>query len=768
MHVSIIKRVVRPAVRTGTLLDRLRRREHVILATRLGADRSGWLSFLSQATWDCCLLLIVAASLLANPLAAQEPPPAQVSAYRLVIPLPIVDEVDRDVKRAVTQVLERFEQESQEQEDRQRPLLVLEFRPREGTAGETSEFDRSFSLARFLASDALRQVRTVAYLPLTVKGHSLLPVLSCQQIVMAPDAQLGEAGITDEHVAPEVRLVYQEFSSRRRVIQPAVALGMLDRTLTVFEVKTPQGPRYVLAEELEQLKQAGEATESRTVIPAGDMGLFTGRQLRLEFGFVSHLVSNETELAEALEIPAGLLRRDPGLSGTPRPIRIDLEGRISRQKVARLKNEIRDQVENKGVNFLCLGIDSPGGSLTASIDLASTLKDLDASKVKTVAFVEQALGDAALLALACDEILMAPDARLGGPGDYQPSRSELKGLEETLQPIAAARGRSWSLMKAMVDPKLPVFSYEHKETGEIRYLCADEHTKLEKSDAWVRQQKLKLAEGLSAEKARALEVSRKTVQNVGELKELYQLPEQLEIAETPRLTQMLDRLVAQPWFASTLLFFAFLFLMSEISAPGLGIPGFISALCFMLFFWAQFFNGTAGWLEILLFVSGVIFVGLEIFVVPGLGVFGIGGGIMIVGALIMASQTFIIPSNSYQVDVFVSSLFNFVMASGGVIVVIWGMVRFFPDNFWFRQVVLPALSAEELEAQERREEMVSWDHLLGETGMTATALVPAGKVRIGHKLLDVISDGDMIEKGIPVSVVEVKGNRVVVRAVESP
>ena len=122
----------------------------MILATRLGSDRSGWLSFLSQATWACCRLLIVAASLLANPLAAQEPPPAQVSAYQLVIPLPIVDEVDRDVKRAVTQVLERFEQESQEQEDRQRPLLVLEFRPREGTAGETSEFDRSFSLARFL------------------------------------------------------------------------------------------------------------------------------------------------------------------------------------------------------------------------------------------------------------------------------------------------------------------------------------------------------------------------------------------------------------------------------------------------------------------------------------------------------------------------------------------------------------------------------------------------------------------------------------------
>ena len=741
----------------------------MILAILLGSDRSRWFSSFSQITWTCCLPVIFAASLLATQVAAQDPPnPVQVSAYQLVIPLPIVDEVDRDVKRAVIQVLQRFEQESKGQENRQRPVLVLEFRPRKGTAGETSEFDRSFSLARFLASDALRQVRTVAYLPLTVKGHSLLPVLSCQQIVMAPDAQLGEAGIADEHVAPEVRLVYQEFASRRRVIQPAMALGMLDRTLTVFEVKTPQGPRYVLADELEQLKQEGLATESRTVIPAGDFGLFTGRQLRLEFGFVSHLVSNETELAEALEIPAGVLRRDPGLSGTLRPIRIDLAGRITRQKVARLKQEIRDQVENQAVNFLCLGIDSPGGSLADSIDLASTLKELDASKVKTVAFVERAFGDAALLALACDEMVMVRDARLGGPGDYQPSRSELKGLEETLQPIASARGRTWSLMKAMVDSKLVVFSYEHKETGEVRYLCADEQAKLENSDSWVRQQKLKLAEGLSAEKARTLEVSRKTVQNAGELKELYQLPAELEIAETPRLTQVLDRLVAQPWFASTLLFFAFMFLMSEISAPGLGIPGFISALCFLLFFWAHFFNGTAGWLEILLFTSGVIFVGLEIFVVPGLGVFGIGGGVMIVGALIMASQTFIIPSNSYQVDVFVSSLFNFVMASGGVIVVIWGMVRFFPDNFWFRQVALPSLSEEELEAQERREEMVSWDHLLGETGLTATALVPAGKVRIGHKLLDVISDGDMIEKGIPVSIVEVKGNRVVVRSVESP
>ena len=78
--------------------------------------------------------------------------------------------------------------------------------------------------------------------------------------------------------------------------------------------------------------------------------------------------------------------------------------------------------------------------------------------------------------------------------------------------------------------------------------------------------------------------------------------------------------------------------MAEISAPGIGIPGFMAAVCFMLFFWAQFLNGTAGWLEVLLFVTGIVFVIMEIFVIPGLGIFGIGGGVMIVGAIMLAIQ----------------------------------------------------------------------------------------------------------------------------------
>ncbi len=49
------------------------------------------------------------------------------------------------------------------------------------------------------------------------------------------------------------------------------------------------------------------------------------------------------------------------------------------------------------------------------------------------------------------------------------------------------------------------------------------------------------------------------------------------------------------------------------------MAGFISGISFLLFFWSQFLNGTAGWLELILFTGGLACIALEIFVLPGFG-----------------------------------------------------------------------------------------------------------------------------------------------------
>ncbi|MEO8495318.1 MAG: hypothetical protein ABI614_09620, partial [Planctomycetota bacterium] len=74
-----------------------------------------------------------------------------------------------------------------------------------------------------------------------------------------------------------------------------------------------------------------------------------------------------------------------------------------------------DVAKEKGADLVIIEIDSPGGYLDASLNLADRFRDLDWAH--TVAFVpREALSGAAIAALGCNEIVMAPEAHLGDAG----------------------------------------------------------------------------------------------------------------------------------------------------------------------------------------------------------------------------------------------------------------------------------------------------------------------------------------------------------------
>ena len=72
-------------------------------------------------------------------------------------------------------------------------------------------------------------------------------------------------------------------------------------------------------------------------------------------------------------------------------------------------------------------------------------------------------------------------------------------------------------------------------------------------------------------------------------------------------------------------------------------------------------------------------------------------------------------------------------------------------------------TGKERDSIEWNEAVVHLDHLVGMEGFTTTPLSPSGKVRLDEKLVDVMSDGEMIETDVEVVVAEVSGNRVLVR-----
>ena len=152
-------------------------------------------------------------------------------------------------------------------------------------------------------SSLLYQITQVKH-PTLRSFNPRIPV-ACEQIIAHPDAELGQAGVADDALDPTVRSGYVEIAERRRTIPQAVVLGMLDPQLAVSRVQTQDGVRFVLSAELDELQKQSAVRSVEQVIPAGQLGNFTGTELRLKYGLASHLVRDRLQLASALQLPAG-------------------------------------------------------------------------------------------------------------------------------------------------------------------------------------------------------------------------------------------------------------------------------------------------------------------------------------------------------------------------------------------------------------------------------------------------------------------------------
>ena len=161
-------------------------------------------------------------------------------------------------------------------------------------------------------------------------------------------------------------------------------------------------------------------------------------------------------------------------------------------------------------------------------------------------------------------------------------------------------------------------------------------------------------------------------------------------------------------------------------------------------------------------VIGVICIGVELFVTPGFGLFGIGGAFALLSGLILAAQSFSFPTNPFQRQQIGNSILGIVGAIIGSGILYQMTIRLLGDS-WIGRIIAPE-NSDSVTAQQNSwdEALVHWEHLIGQTGQTTTRLSPAGKVRLGSKVYDVLSDGEMVDTNTKVKVVEVTGNRIVV------
>ncbi len=148
-------------------------------------------------------------------------------------------------------------------------------------------------------------------------------------------------------------------------------------------------------------------------------------------------------------------------------------------------------------------------------------------------------------------------------------------------------------------------------------------------------------------------------------------------------------------------------------------------------------------------VIGFLLILIEIFLVPGVNIFGIVGFALIVLGIVFAYT---------KLDLRVA---NFIMVGSLILSIV--LVRVVLKSKAWRRLIL-------IDKQEKTDGFHSstseLSNFVGKRGVSYTNLRPAGVAIIDDQKVDVVTEGGLIEIDRQIEVVEVSGNRVVVRELE--
>lgn len=440
----------------------------------------------------------------------------------------------------------------------------------------------------------------------------------------------------------------------------------------------------------------------------------------------------------------------------------------------------------RNADLVIIEIDSPGGFIDSSFNVATRLRDLDWAE--TVAFVpREAISGAAIVALGCDRIIMAGDARIGDAGAifqgedalfrYAPEKIR-SDLARRIRDLAASKGRPPGLAEAMVDMDLVVYHVRNQKTDQATLMTDPEIEASDDPTDWIKLKPIiesRKAHFLELNGSRAVELglATATVASRAELTKELRVDENLLVLE-PTAVDAAVTILNFRVVTGLLLVIGVVALLIEASAPGIGLGGLVSGLCFALFFWSRFLGGTAGWLEVVLFAVGVVFIAIELFVIPGFGVAGVSGILLMLTSILMASQHFVVPNTGRELDTTLGSMTVIVGSGVGICVALMAISHFYgsvPILSWMA-LQPPAPEVQSTDTMDGKKTLLAaagerpCPVQIGDWGVAESPLRPAGRVRFQDEYVDVVSDGAFIPEGHQVRVINISGNRVQVREVE--
>lgn len=394
-----------------------------------------------------------------------------------------------------------------------------------------------------------------------------------------------------------------------------------------------------------------------------------------------------------------------------------------------------EEADSLGADFILLHMNTYGGMVDAADSLRTRIMQ---SRIPVIVFIDNNAASAgALISIAADRIYMRPGGNIGAAtvvdqtGEVVPDKFQ-SYMRSMMRSTAEAKGRDPDIAQAMVDPSIEIEGVI--EEGKVLTFTASEAMR------WG------FCEGMG-----------ETVEEVLELAgiENYTVVEQ----RLPFIERIIGFLIS-PLVSGILIMLILGGIYFELQTPGIGFPILVAISAALLYFFPLYIEGLTTHYEIILFVLGFILIAVELFAIPGFGVTGILGIILVISGLALA----MVGNDGFD--------FTGVPASEILRAFMIVIIAFFfslTGSFYLGRKLFTTTRFGELAlqtVQNTDEGYTSADAtkktLVGKTGTAFTMLRPSGKVEIEDEIYDATALTGFVDKGETIKVVKYETSQIFV------
>lgn len=406
---------------------------------------------------------------------------------------------------------------------------------------------------------------------------------------------------------------------------------------------------------------------------------------------------------------------------------IKVEGMIDNGVAFYIERGIKTATDEKS-DMIIFEINTFGGR----VDSATKIKDdILNSTIPTVAYInKRAISAGALIALSCKKIVMADGSSMGAAtvvdetGEKQSEKSQSYFRSE-IGSTAEINGRNKEIAKAMVDEDIVIEGINEK--GKLITLTAVEALQHQMCDTIVHtDDQLYSYLGIASTDVKEITIT---------------------------MAERIVRFLTNPIISSLLMTLAFLGLIFEIKTAGWGVGGTVGLIALVLFFGSHYVINMADHVEIIVFLSGLVLLGIELLIIPGFGFTGVLG---IIAVLVSFFMTLIgdNPTGTDFMNAGATLSSSFMLSLIGI----YFMVKYLPDTKFLDFIIVRNQSEKAAGVSSTK----SYKELIDKTGKVTADLKLTGKIEIDGEVYQAISKTDFILAGETIKVVKVEGNKIVV------